>query len=479
MIWIDIKEDEFIIEKKYTFDLIFSTLGINYEFLRNENQIRDNDLVICYSPIVEKNFENKFIWIKESKNLFNKFYLKSQPQYNVKSLKLEEKVKSINDIISIFSNEDIALEKKESSIHFFVDIISDIFFMVSRYEEVICDDKDSHERFLLEKSLAYKFNFLDRPIVNEQIELFLSLIQSIDNSIEKKKKWGNNEFVFFLSHDIDSIFKYKDKIIKNIGVKILREKNIKSSLELCKNYFKVIKDKNNDPFWKFDYLLDLEKKYDISASYYFMSGGETGLDNYYSIDNKVLKSIFEKIKSNSSEVGIHGSYNSYNNQNVLNKEKYRINKYSNIVGIRQHYLRFKVPNTWIIQEECDFKYDTTLGYAKHVGFRAGICTPYKPFDILNKRVINILEIPLIVMDGTISEKQYMGLKPKESIIYIKRIINRIIEVNGIFSLLWHNSSLDENSVWKDWIRVYEEIIEYCINKNALSISGEKIIKLYK
>ncbi len=478
MIWIDINEDEFILEKKYTFDLIFSTLGINYEFLENKNQIRDNDLVICYSSIFEKKFANKFIWIKESKNLFNKYYLKSEPQYNVKKLDLEKNIKSIKNIISIFSNEDKLLDNKDNGIYLYADIISDIFFMVTRYEEVISEDKDNHERFLLEKSLAYKYKFLDRPIVNEQIELILSLLKSIDEKIEKKKRFGNKEFIFFLSHDIDSIFKYKDKFIRTIGVKILREKNIGSSIEAIKNYFKVIKNKDNDPFWKFNYLLNIEEQNNISASYYFMSGGETGKDNYYNINNKVLKDIFKRIKSNSSEIGIHGSYNSYNNSEILNNEKSKIDKFSTVVGIRQHYLRFIVPNTWNIQEKCNLKYDTTLGYAKYAGFRAGICTPYKPFDVLNKRVINILEIPLIVMDGTISEEQYMGLKPQEAKEYVKELINKIIDVNGIFSLLWHNSSLDENSFWKEWIEVYEDIVGYCISKNALSVSGDNIVKLY-
>lgn len=478
MIWVDLKEDEFSLEKKYTFDLIFFTLGIEYKFLENENEINDKDLIIYYSNKYQKKFNNKYIWIKESGNFFNEYYLKCKPQYNVKKLALEKNIKSIKDIVSIFSKENKLIDNEDNGILLYVDIISDIFFMVTRYEEVICEESDSHKRFLLDKSLAYKFKFLDRPIVNEQIEMFLELLRSIDNNIEKRNKWGKNEFVFFLSHDIDTIFKYKDKIIKNVGIKLLKDKDIKSSLELCKNYFKVIKDKNNDPFWKFDYLLELEKKYNISASYYFMAGGETGLDNYYSIDNKVLGDVFSKIKRNLSEVGIHGSYNSYNNQKLLEIEKQRINKYSDIVGIRQHYLRFTVPSTWSIQEKCNFKYDATLGYANHIGFRAGICTPYKPFDVLNRRCINIMEIPLIVMDGTVLEKQYMGLDVIEAVKYIKQIINRIIEVNGVFSLLWHNSSLDESSVGKEWIEVYEEIIKYCVDKNSLSISGEKIIKLY-
>ena len=51
MIWIYIKNDEFIIEKKYTFDLIFSTLGIDYKFYSNDNEIKEEDIIIYYSPV--------------------------------------------------------------------------------------------------------------------------------------------------------------------------------------------------------------------------------------------------------------------------------------------------------------------------------------------------------------------------------------------------------------------------------------------
>ena len=479
MLWIDIKNNDFIIEKKYTFDLIFSTLGINYKFYSDESLVNEDDILIYYSPILEKTLNNKFIWIKESENLFSNSYLKSEPKYNVRLYDLKNEIKSINSVVSIFSNESELIDENNNGIYLYMDIISDIFFMVTRYEEIICKEKDSHERFLMENSLAYKFKFIDRPIVNEQIEVFFSLLNTLDKSIFKKNKWKDKDFVFFLSHDIDSIFKYRDKFITQMGVNILRKKDIKDSLKCVENYFKSVFDKSIDPFWKFDYLLDIERKYGISASYYFMAGGETSNDNYYSIQNKALKDVFKRIKDNSSEIGLHGSYNSYNNLNLLKNEKNKMGKYSECNGVRQHYLRFQVPDTWNIQQKCNLKYDSTLGYAKYAGFRAGICTPYKPFDILNRKIIDIIEIPLIVMDGTISEAQYMGLSNDEAIKYVKKLINRIIDVNGVFSLLWHNSSLDYNSVWKEWINVYEEIVSYCFDKNALAISGEKILKLYE
>ena len=58
-----------------------------------------------------------------------------------------------------------------------------------------------------------------------------------------------------------------------------------------------------------------------------------------------------------------------------------------MVGGRQHYLRWKSPDTWRILEKTGLKYDVTLSFADHEGFRCGICFPYKPFDVVENRIL--------------------------------------------------------------------------------------------
>lgn len=478
MLKIKLEHDEFFKEKSYVFDLIFSTLGIEYKFIKDLNSLKEDDLLIYYGKYFEENISVKHVFIKDSSKLFNKNYLLCEPDYNVKTFKLKNKIKNIEDIISIFNNGNEFININNKSVYIYSDLISDIFFMVTRYEEVILEDKDNHERFLLEKSLAYKYNFLNRPIVNEQIEFIFDIIKSLDGNIKRKNRLNDKEFIFFLSHDIDSIFKYNDKFIRSLAIKLIKEKSLKNTLNYLSKATKVFINKDKDPFWSFKYLLELENKYNINASYYFMSGGTSNKDNYYNIDNKNLRSVFEEIKNNNSEIGIHGSYNSYNDYNLINSEINKLKKYYSIVGIRQHYLRFSAPETWGIHEKTGLTYDTSLGFAKLAGFRGGICTPYKPFNIKEKKVINIYEIPLVVMDGTICDKEYMNLNKEQALEYVKDLIQRIKNVNGIFSFLWHNSSLDKENYWGEWIDFYEDILKYSSDK-ALSISGEKIIDLYK
>jgi len=84
-------------------------------------------------------------------------------------------------------------------------------------------------------------------------------------------------------------------------------------------------------------------------------------------------------------------------------------------------------------------YDSTVGYARQVGFRAGTCIPYRPWSLRLNRELNLLEIPLIVMDGTLVEHRKLRLE--ESIETVNRLVSRVEMVGGVFTLLWHNSSL--------------------------------------
>lgn len=44
--------------------------------------------------------------------------------------------------------------------------------------------------------------------------------------------------------------------------------------------------------------------------------------------------------------------------------------------------------------------EATIGYADGIGFRGGVCYPFKAYDLKAGREIDILEIPLAVMDRT-------------------------------------------------------------------------------
>ena len=476
MIYLFVQNNEFSEEINYTFDLLFKIMGVDYSLEYKKANI--NDIVVIYGVRVDFVTCAKKLIINESESLFNKDYLKIMPNIEINKYILEKKIKYFNDIVLLFNGDNYRIDYKEDTITTNIDFISNIFFMVSRYEEYLCEEKDVHKRFCHKSSELFKAGLIDRPIVNEYAQLLFEMIQYLDKDIVKKSHWYEKDYAFCVSHDIDSIFKHRDKFFKSLIIKLVRERDVTGAIERIKSLLDTYKNVDSDPFWSFDYMLDLEKKYEFTASYYFMTGGSSKNDNFYNIKNRALTSVFEEIKKSGSEIGIHGSYNSYNEVKMLGEEINNLKFIEEVLGIRQHYLRFDIKTTWNNQILNGLKYDTTLGFAGTVGFRAGICSPFRPFDLKRRKRLDIWEIPLVVMDGTLADKQYMNLNKEEALEYVKLLMDRVKSVNGVFTLLWHNSSFDKTDDWAVWKSVYETILKYAYDTNAMGLSGIDLINEY-
>ncbi|MBF0235164.1 MAG: hypothetical protein HQK65_19340 [Desulfamplus sp.] len=70
-----------------------------------------------------------------------------------------------------------SVEKKSMALP--LDIFGSAFFMLTRYEEVVKPERDEHNRFPAWASLAFQENFLDRPIINEYLEILWFYIQAL------------------------------------------------------------------------------------------------------------------------------------------------------------------------------------------------------------------------------------------------------------------------------------------------------------
>ena len=174
------------------------------------------------------------------------------------------------------------------------------------------------------------------------------------------------------------------------------------------------------------------------------------------------------------EVGLHGGHNAYNNLDEIEDKKKRLEKDlgKKVIGYRNHYLKFKVPDTWELLSKAGFKYDTTFGYADCVGFRNGMCHPFKPFNLDTNMEIDIFEIPLTIMDCTLFD--YMKLDFDKAWDVTKMLIDIVEKHKGIITILWHNTYMVD-----DKLKFYEKILNYCDEKGAWMASGEEIWKWWR
>ncbi len=492
MVHVFIESKQYFNQIQYAFNILFSVLGVQCDYISSLNELggKGEDIAIIYS---NSEFETlglpgnnrRLILIKNSGRLFGNDYLKpdSIPLVALR-YRTAGRTEEANDIISIYSDDKplyILTDEDKRTIRTNIDMISDIFFMLTRYEEVVNAGikKDRHHRFPAVESLAYKSNFLHRPVVNEHIALLGTWIESLSSGYKRPSPWGQKAFAVCLSHDVDNIIKNQNLFaaLKHTLAILLKHRKLRKAFKYLKNYFQNKRDYTKDPYWTFNYLVQTEKAYQFNSSFYFLASEASDPDWRYSINDSKVRALIDDLESYGCEIGYHGSLLSYNNERVMSLERHRVDAvvHRKPYGCRQHYLKFRVPYTWRYQQQSGLLYDTTLSFADHEGFRCGMCLPFKPYDILADQVLDIWEIPLIIMEGTL--QSYRELSPEDGLKKIISMIEAVKKHHGLFTILWHNSSFDYD--WEEWKPVYEKMMEYLGKSDCIGLSGREAIEHIK
>ena len=295
------------------------------------------------------------------------------------------------------NDQDIKVYGKGENCRFFVtshdpadfDIFAAIFYLISRYEEYLPHTKDIYGRYAHENSLAYKERFLQFPLVNIWIENFKEKLFSFFPDLFFTPK----SFLFLPTYDIDMPWSYKEKgLLRNIGGFIKSP-----TLERVSVLLKVKKD----PFDTYDFMDDLHKKYHLCPLYFFLVAKKNGLyDKNILPDNKAVQQLI-KTHAGKYSIGLHPSWQSYHNDDVLMEEKNTLENISNlkIHLSRQHYIKFDLPETYQSLVKTGITKDYSMGYASINGFRASTASSFYWYDLSTEKITSLRIHPFCFMDA--------------------------------------------------------------------------------
>lgn len=411
-------------EVKYSFFcLLKEFLGLEYEL---EIDPKESNFIIQIGEkrlIIKNHFFN-------SENLKERYHIDRIPkQVATKTIHLQNKSYPIT---SLFGQLEFQIKDQEIILE--ADLIAATFFMLTRWEEWVIKDKDHFDRFPSAVALAVKFNFLERPIVNEYVEVLWAFLQLLDIQQDRKE----STYKVIPTHDVDRPYVWYSKVGVLVHFAKAFLKREFRNIQIHLPYF----FRNKDPFDTHERLMNLAEKKGIRAHFFFMAGGNSKYDNLYQINHPKVLNLIQKIKQRGHHIGIHPSFNSYDNIDFFKKEKARLEDIVKqpIQTGRQHYLRFKLPDTWRLWNDCDMTWESTMTYADRVGFRCGVCYPFPVFDIVNREQLALYEKPTIVMETSFII--YEKLAPKAAAEKLDALKKEVKKYNGEFVFLWHNSSFN-------------------------------------
>ena len=410
-------------ERKYVFDVIFSEfLGLEYE-VSFSDEARVVEIVLEKGSVTLSDAffsMDKSLWLTE----------KSMPVTPLKKIDKSEipfETKLVKDELPvIYGAEDPKITQEASIIKIGIDIFGSAFFMLTRYEEVVLkDEKDIHGRFPAKASLAFKEDFLTRPIVNEYVEILWSALCKIEPDLKRKER----RFELVLTHDVDNPFKFlfmsSKRFVKLLAADILKHRSLKKAFSDLGSFIAVKRGGvERDPYNTFNKIMDLSESIGVKSHFYFIAENYGKLLNSdYQLDNDKIVEIIENIKRRGHVAGLHVSYDAAHDAEKMKHETQRFLEVAEKAGLnleqfeaRHHFLRVSVPESWRVMEGCGIKRDLSLSFADHAGFRSGVCWEYPLFDLVSGRRLELVELPLIVMECSVIDQRYMGLGVGEKVL---------------------------------------------------------------
>ncbi|AGN02206.1 hypothetical protein L593_11305 [Salinarchaeum sp. Harcht-Bsk1] len=262
----------------------------------------------------------------------------------------------------------------------------------------------------------------------------------------------DHSFALCLTHDVDRPYKLAQAFFY-----ALRDRDPTQLASLLPG---------RQPNWTFDTILQIEARHDVRSAFYFLDEQRLFRDrpmrewldldawrlyaDRYDLDDPAIVELLHRLDRGGWEVGLHGSYESYDDRERLRAEKERLERVlgTPIRGGRQHYLNRTLPETWEHHAAIGQDYDATIGSASEIGFGYGD-TIGRPFDD------SFVAFPLTMMDVAMPDP---GTDPAAAWSAADRVLEAAAERGAITTVLWHPRVFNESD-WPGHTDLYRHLIE--------------------
>jgi hypothetical protein len=405
--------------------------------------------VIIYSPKISSRLRYVCKFIFNQGLQINFLLIDNESEFLQSKLpKLNYSIKTVETAFNIYPNGlliDNKLEKPELEYtKEGFDIFSAVFYHISRCEEWSLVKTDEHNRFV-------PTEIKQAPLV----DIWIAELRTILSAKFKSLQFPSRQFKFISTIDVDNVFAYKAKpLYRQIGGALKDLKNLKSR-------FATVFSGKKDPFDEYEFQVELSKKYNIPLIYFFLYCNNTNYDRTIDPNHPEFIKLLQYLNQNNITIGLHPSYYSTQNVDLLNEEQklLSINSGKEVIASRQHFLRFNIKTTPKQLLKAGIHFDFTMGWSDKVGFRASTTLPFYYYDFESESELNLLAVPFAAMDGAFYLHQ--NSNATQAYAELLDLATLIKSVNGLFITVIHDRSFSDTIApgWKDLYQKLHETLK--------------------
>lgn len=343
-----------------------------------------------------------------------------------------------------FANEDFYLAFGVDEATGAPDWLGEIFWWLSASFEHEIVDRDAEGR------IPYSASIFSKQGITPQKPYAGMLMAWLENAIRGNSKpemlpnakspLPGVEHAVVCSHDIDFYYTHKTDALKRLGKNVLISATsyrspsfLLSNLRMANGLLRGERMGDYVPR-----MLDAIESEGFHSTLFAVAGGNHRRDPNYRVED-----IGEQLRGAAGRgfgVGVHASYESLSGTGRIRNESARLREVVRRapIGSRQHWLRFgEHKNLYSEIERAGLAYDSSLGFSETCGFRNGANFAFPPYDFVNERPCSFLEIPLVIMDGSLHQASRALRKGAQTI--ADEILGESRRTGwGGISVLWHN-----------------------------------------
>jgi peptidoglycan/xylan/chitin deacetylase (PgdA/CDA1 family) len=220
--------------------------------------------------------------------------------------------------------------------------------------------------------------------------------------------------------------------------------------------------------------VDLEREHGVPATYLFTAYPRrpSRYDCVYAPTDRcrfrgesiLIADLLRLLDAEGFDVGLHGSYDSAFQPFVLAGERQTLTKATGLrfSSTRQHFLHWDARTTPGLQDEAGLTIDSSLGFNRNLGFRAGTSLPFHFFDLSRDRRLDLLEVPVTIHDGALFRPDCLELDLDLARKTLKTLLDAIADAGGLATLVFHPNNLEEER----YLDIFRFTIEYGLARGA-------------
>ncbi|MBK7965258.1 MAG: polysaccharide deacetylase family protein [Bacteroidetes bacterium] len=332
----------------------------------------------------------------------------------------------------------------------------------------------------------WDFNFTKEDYKVPYVDMFVTR-RIKEKGVSRKSIWPNEKkFAFWLTHDLDVVSSADPKMLNRMQLKLAMNSEDKTQkllqgIHASYNFLRKLKPYTQDPLWVYEKWVDLEKEFGFDSTFFVFSRPSNEKDVHvydcdFVFDDRMkyrgrscsVAEYILQLSKEGMEVGLHGSYLSWKNSDLLSEQKRNIEGVLGkpILAARQHFLHFDIDKTPEALVRAGIKLDSTMGFNRSVGFRAGTSFP---FMISN----GLMEVPQIIMDGALFNDNSLDYNEQLAQLEVERILDCVEEVGGCVTINFHPNYLLNSIYWN----TYKFILNALKSRNAACMNAERFLAI--